>query len=181
MSNKLNPEFIIFTGPMFGGKTTKMLGALERAKYQKKKIILFKPKKDNRYSIGGVMTHTGITWDAQNVKDGNDIIKLANGADIIAVDEAFMIPGCGEALISLFKKGKSIYVSSIQLSADAQPFAEIQLMFPWATKIEVCPAVCPVTGDDAYYTIAKTKTELIQVGGQETYEPRCFKESNIPL
>ena len=122
------------------------------------------------------MTHTGITWDAQNVKDGNDIIKLANGADIIAVDEAFMIPGCGEALISLFKKGKSIYVSSIQLSADAQPFAEIQLMFPWATKIEKLSAVCVVCNKDAFYTYKKqTGGDEIEVGGGELYEPRCSR------
>jgi thymidine kinase len=169
-----NPEFIIFTGPMFGGKTTKMLGALERAKYQKKKIILFKPKKDNRYSFGRVMSHTGLSWDAQNVINGDDIIKLANGADIIAVDEAFMIPGCGKALVELFKRGKSIYVSSIQLSANNEPFMEMLEMFPWATKIEVCPAVCNITGLDAYYTVSKQEIKEVHVGGSDVYEPRSF-------
>jgi len=178
---KANPEFVIFTGPMFGGKTTKMLAALERAKYQKKKIILFKPKKDTRYNFNKVMSHTGLSWDAQNVTNGDDILRLANGADIIAIDEAFMIPGCGDALIRLFKLGKSVYISSVQLSSNGEPFEEIVKMFPWATKIEVCPAVCPISGQDAYYTISKTEVNLIQVGGSELYEPRSYYESNIPL
>ena len=175
----IDPQFMIFTGPMFGGKTTKMLAAIERAKYQKKKINLFKPKRDDRYSFDKVMSHTGFAWDAQNVATGMDILRLANGADIVAVDEAFMIPGCAEALIELFRSGKSVYVSSLQLSATGEPFQEMVKMFPHATHIEVCPAVCPVTGRDAYYTIAKTQVGHIQVGGVETYEPRCFYESNI--
>lgn len=178
---KTNPEFIVFTGPMFGGKTTKMIGSLERAKYRKKKIILFKPEIDGRYSQNKVKTHTGASWNAIVVSNGEEIITQANGADIVAVDEAFMIPGCAEALIELFRRGKSIYVSSIQLSANGEPFEEMSKIFPWATKIEVCPAVCPISGQDAYYTIAKTEVNLIQVGGSEIYEPRSFYESNIPL
>jgi thymidine kinase len=175
-----NPQFVIFTGPMFGGKTTSMLSKLERAKYQKKKIALFKPKRDVRYTFGKVMSHTGFSWDAQNVSNGEEILGLANGAEIIAVDEAFMIPGAAEALITLFKRGKTIYVSSIQLSAKGEPFEEIQKMFPWATKVEVCPAVCPISGQDAYYTIAKTQgLENIHVGGDDLYEPRSYHYSNI--
>lgn len=177
----VDPQFMIFTGPMFGGKTTKMLASLERAKYRKKKIILFKPEIDGRYSQNKVKTHTGASWNAVVVSSGAEILAQANGADIVAVDEAFMIPGCAEALIELFRRGKSVYVSSIQLSASAEPFEEMTKMFPWATKIEVCPAVCPVTGHDAYYTIAKTDVGHIQIGGSETYEPRCFLASNIPM
>jgi len=37
MTKTTDPVFRLFVGPMFGGKTTKMLAALERALYQKKK------------------------------------------------------------------------------------------------------------------------------------------------
>lgn len=178
----INPQFVIFTGPMFGGKTSRMLSSLERAKYQKKKIVLFKPNGDNRYSTSKVKTHTGASWAASLVSSGQDILNEANGSDIVAVDEAFMIPGCAEALITLFKRGKTIYVSSLQLSAQGEPFEEMTKMFPWATNIEVCPAVCPISGQDAYYTIAKKEgLDTIHVGGAETYEPRSFYNSNIPL
>lgn len=170
-----NPEFIIFTGPMFGGKTSKMLSLLERARYQNKKIILFKPNKDSRYSRDKVKTHTGASWEATRVDNGQDIINNADGFDIIAVDEAFMISGCSNALVELFKSGKTVYVSSIQLSANAEPFEEMKNMFPWATKIEVCPAVCPISGFDAYYTISKKEgLDTIHVGGTDVYEPRSF-------
>ena len=175
-----NPEFVIFTGPMFGGKTTKMLSQLERAKYQNKNIVLFKPKKDDRYSTNKVTTHSGISWDSIDVIDGSDIIQKGLEYDIIAVDEAFMVPGVSYALIDLFRKGKTVYVSSLQLSANNEPFEEVRNMFPFATKIKVCPAVCTSTGQDAYYTIAKKEgLGTIHVGGQELYEPRCFYESTM--
>ncbi len=102
--------------------------------------------------------------------------KHTGPIDIIAVDEAFMIPNIAKALIKLFQDGYTIITSSIQLSASSKVFEEIRDMMPWATKIEVCPAVCPVCGADAYYTHRKVKDiEEIAVGGSELYEPRCWK------
>jgi len=169
--------FTIYTGPMFGGKTSRMLAALERARYQKKKIVLFKPLLDTRYADAEVKTHCGAAWDAINVSTGEEMIEASKGAEIIAVDEAFMIPGCAKVLINLFSQGYDIYVSTIQLSSEGKAFEEPMIMFPYATKIEVCPAVCPITGKDAYYTMATTdKSSEIQVGGTEAYEPRCYEE-----
>lgn len=171
-----NPEFIIFTGPMFGGKTTRMISLLERARYQKKRIILFKPLIDTRHSNDNVISHNGMVWESKNIKRGRDIIKELEKEtyDIIAVDEAFMVDGIGDTLIKLFKKGFTIYVSSIQLSSKLKPFKEIQKIMPWATKIEICPAVCPYSGGDAYYTRSYGKTTHIQVGGGQTYQPVSY-------
>jgi thymidine kinase len=175
---KTNPEFVIYTGPMFGGKTSRMLAALDRATYQSKKIAAFKPKMDWRYSASDITTHTGHKIPATCVSSAEEIIDMSIDADIVAIDEAFMIEGSAAACIKLFKLGKSVYISSLQLSAQGIPFTEISEMFPWATKIEICPAVCPITGLDAYYTVAKVAgLKEIEVGGAETYEPRCHAQT----
>ena len=177
-----NPEFVVYTGPMFGGKTSRMLAALDRAKYQSKKIIAFKPKMDHRYADESIVTHTGHSFDAVCISDGEEIFDYAKKADVIAVDEAFMIDGIADALIELFRKGKSVYVSTIQLSAHGFFFAEVQAMMPWATKVEVCPAVCSQCEKDAYYTVAKIDgLGHIEVGGAETYEPRCHEHTPFLL
>ena len=33
------PEFIIFTGPMFGSKTTRMLAIIDRYRYQNRNVV----------------------------------------------------------------------------------------------------------------------------------------------
>lgn len=173
------PEFIIFTGPMFGAKTSRLLSTIDRFSYQNRRVVSFKPKIDRRYSDSEITTHNGHSVEAISVKTGDDIHRIVNDRsseiDVIAVDEAFMIDGCAESLVSLFRSGKTIVVSSLQLSAAGNVFTEIRDMMPWATKIEVCPAVCTVSGMDAYYTHKKVNDLAeITVGGSELYEPRCW-------
>ena len=169
----MKQEFIIYTGSMFGGKTSRMLARLERAKYQKKVIKLFKPNIDTRYSTESVISHNGVRWRSINIVQGKDVLAHLGRADVVAVDEAFMIPGISGMLIDLYKKGKSVYVSSLQLSSTGEPFEEMTKMMPYATKIEICPAVC-FCGEDAYYSVRLNNEEReVMVGGKGDYEPRC--------
>lgn len=172
------PEFRIYTGPMFGSKTTKMLAYLERCLHQDRKVIAFKPKMDDRYADGEICTHAGLKFAATNVSSGSEILSLAKDYDVIGVDEAFMIDECSEALLSLYSQGKTVVVSSIQLSASGKPFREVKELLPWATHIEVCPAVCVKTNNDAYYTVCKINTASeIEVGGSDMYEPRAWSST----
>ena len=165
---------------MFGSKTTRLLAAVDRYKYQNKDIVAFKPRMDNRYSSVEICTHSGGKISAVGVETGRDILKfiedLEGRVDVIAIDEAFMIDDCAEAALSLFKQGITIIVSSLQLSASGNVFEEIRDMMPWATRIEICPAVCPITGRNAYYTHRKIDSiDEITVGGADIYEPRCWE------
>lgn len=176
-------EFVIFTGPMFGGKTTKLLSAIDRYKYQGRKILAFKPKIDNRYHKENITTHWGGHSSAINVTSGAAISREAiesfgnKNSGVIAVDEAFMIPGAGSHLVELFKKGYTILVSSLQISSDFTPYEEMQIMMPYATKVEVCPAICTQCNADAYYTekVGGRSDHEIEVGGSELYHPRCLR------
>mgnify|MGYP005659799661 CR=1 FL=1 len=86
------PELKIFTGPMYGGKTTRLLSALERYVYQNKKVALFKPSVDERYSTEMVVTHSGVEWEAYRVPDGESILNtIPADCDIVAVDEMFTV------------------------------------------------------------------------------------------
>ena len=169
-------ELKIFTGPMYGGKTTKLLSALERYVYQKKKVALFKPSIDDRYSVESVVTHSGAEWQAYRVPDGYAILaSVPSDAEIVAVDKQFMIPDSAYALLELYALGKTILVSTLQLSYAASPFEEVTKLLPYATSIEICPAVCAHCDKDAYFTRRISGgTEDIQVGGAEAYEPVCF-------
>ena len=179
-----DPQFIIFTGPMFGSKTTRLLATVDRYRYQHKNIVAFKPKMDDRYSNSEIRTHSGGALEANGVNTGTDILTYISTSgieyDVVAVDEAFMIDGVCDALLALFKSGKVIVVSSLQLSASGNVFKEVRDMMPWATRIEVCPAVCPITGRDAFYTHHKIEgLQEIVVGGDELYEPRCWEHYSL--
>jgi thymidine kinase len=163
---------------MWSSKTTRLLADLERFKYQHKRVAAFKPLIDDRYGATEIVTHSGWKHHAQCVSEGTDLYGALATFDevphVIAVDEAFMIPGIADTLIYLYRLGFSIVVSSLDMSYMARPFKEIEKMMPWATRIEKCSAVCTACGRDAYYTHKKTTSEdEIEVGGADIYEPRC--------
>jgi len=175
-----NPEFIVFTGPMFGSKTTQLIATVDRFRYQKRNVVVFKPRMDDRYDEDHIVTHSGAKIGAIPVASGSDIIeKLAKSSDVhdvVAVDEAFMIDDVSDVLLWLYKKGITVVVSSLTISSSCKIFGEMGKILPWATRIEICPAVCPVCGHDAHYTHKKFDDgQLISVGGEELYEPRCFE------
>jgi len=174
------PHFKVFTGPMFGGKTTRLLSIVERDVIRGLNVMCFKPKLDIRYSSDKITTHLGAKVFAEQVETGENIlqkIKLSKRpVDSVAVDELFMISGAGLALIELFRHGINVYTSSLQLSSIPKSYLEVDAVLPWATEVVVCPAVCTVCGDDAYYTYKKggDLNAAIEVGGSDLYEPRCF-------
>jgi thymidine kinase len=174
----MKKEFVIYTGPMWSGKSTRLTAAVERHHLRKTPVLCFKPQIDGRYSQTSIVTHSGSSIFATPVSNGSHIIEeyeKRNYTKVVAVDEAFMIDGCAEALISLFMRGVSIYVSSIELSANLKPFPEVERMFSFATRIEKCSAVCISCGEDAALTHCKVMSlDEISVGGADMYEPLCW-------
>lgn len=177
---KRNPQFIVYTGAMYSGKTSAMLALLDRYRHQSKRIVLFKPQLDERYSKTEVVTHMGWKIPATVIETGPDMFGYLNGLEemphVVAVDELFMLKGGGKALVWLFRQGLDVVVSSLDMSSACKPFPEMSVILPWATRIEKCAAVCDVCGRDAHYTYRTSDdTDEIVVGGKECYSPRCFE------
>lgn len=184
MKNKFNnPELVIFTGPMFSSKTTALLMSVERAKRRGQIVLAFKPDLDGRYSDCNITSHMGWNLPATSISSGNELILKVKQAEknnpdkcfFIVIDEAFMLDGIAMAILDVFKRGHTVYVASIQLSSNGDSFQEIQSILPYATRIEINSAVCAVCGDDAYYTYRiGDSQDVILIGGQDRYEPRCW-------
>lgn len=174
---RINRELVVFTGPMWSGKSTRLVGAIERHRLRETKVACFKPVIDSRYSESAIVTHSGASMAAIAVSNGDEILRIVRSErpEVIAVDEAFMIDGVSQALIDIFRSGISVYVSSIELSANLHAFHEVEKILPFATRVEKCTAVCVSCGDDAALTHRRVPSlEEISVGGADTYEPMCW-------
>ncbi len=91
----MNPRFIVYCGPMFSSKSTRLIADVERYRLQGRNILCFKPKMDERYQQSKITTHNGASIEAQLVVTGDDILNIVTSLetlpDVIAVDEVFMI------------------------------------------------------------------------------------------
>ena len=177
------PNLKLYVGPMFSGKSTKLLQQVERYRYAKKSVVCFKPAMDNRYSSEGlIITHSGIDVPCVLVKDAKDILEYFVDKDLpdaIAVDEAFMIDDISSICLDFFyNKRIDVLVSTLDMSSSMTLFQEVSTLLGHATMVKKCKAVCTICGDDASYTMRKeefSNTDLIQVGGDDIYEARCLK------
>ena len=180
------PKLTMYVGPMFSGKSTRLIQQIERYKIARKNIMCFKPAMDTRYtSEGFIVTHGGLHVTCYLVNSCNDILKLYYekndecAIDAVAIDEAFMIEDVSKACLSLVYDEKiDVLISSIDMSSSLNAFEEISTLMCHATHIKKCKAVCTMCGDDASYTMRKSNKENvdeIQVGGEDMYEARCLK------
>lgn len=170
--------FIAIVGPMFSGKSTRLLQEVNRRIRQGKRCAVFKPKIDNRYSDSQIVSHDGDALSAVAIETGDDVIEyiVGNTVDVVAVDEAFMIPGVSAALAAAYLSGHEVIAASIDISYAGKILPEISKIVTWATSVVKCTSVCEVCKKDARFTHKKNVNQVeneIVIGGEDLYEPRC--------
>ncbi|MCD6410554.1 thymidine kinase [bacterium] len=180
----------VITGCMFAGKTEELLRRLERAKIAQKKVLLFKPEIDNRYSTTDVVTHYGRKFPCSLLPlkltkkyilshFGEEILA----ADVVAFDEAHFFKGNFVRICQwLVAEGKRVIVAGLDLDFRGKPFGYMPQLLALADEVVKLQAVCVVCGKPATRSQriingkpASRKSPLELIGGLETYEPRCVR------
>lgn len=177
----------VITGCMFAGKTEELLRRVERARIAKKRVLLFKPALDTRYSAKEVVTHYGralpcfrlptrLTLEELERRMGEDLGK----ADVVAFDEAhFFGPEFPKVCEALVGHGKRVIVAGLDLNFRGEPFGPMPELLALADEVLKLQAVCVVCGKPATRSQrlidgkpAREGPEIL-VGGLESYEARC--------
>lgn len=170
----------VFTGPMFSSKSTALIEHLRRAKIANKTVILFKPSIDQRYSVDEVVSHNGEKLEAVVISTSDEIAHLGECFDVVGVDEVqFFDTSIINCLNNLANNGKEVIVAGLNADYMGNPFETTALAVHYADKLAKLTSVCKKCGEDAVWTqmmhndIEITDGDRVQVGGLESYEPRC--------
>src|SRR6188472_3649279 len=81
----------VVCGSMFSGKTEELLRRVKRARLAKQRVVLFKPRIDNRYDDVKVVSHEGIKAEATAVSSSSELMTFVDRArppDVVGIDEA---------------------------------------------------------------------------------------------
>jgi len=172
----------VITGCMFSGKTEELIRRLRRAQIAKQKVMIFKPKIDNRYSESSIVSHNDQSLPSIQIKDINDVLKLSNDAQVIGIDEAQffsndIINVCNE----LADNDKRVIVVGLDQDYRGLPFEPMPQLLSIAEYITKSLAICVECGNPADRTQRKTNSsERVIVGAADIYEARCRKCHYIP-
>jgi thymidine kinase len=187
MKNISMGKLILITGPMFSGKTSRLIELLEREILAGRNTLLFKPEIDKRYDTTFVTTHKGMRLPAIVLNTDNDGVKkmyeLSKNVDVIGIDEAqfwnhdSILPEIADRIAS---EDKIVYVAALNKNHTGTPFKTSMEIIARADQVYSLTAVCAKCGEDATFTqrVMNGKEvfgEQIKIGGVESYEPRCRK------
>src|ERR1051326_5234213 len=92
----------VICGPMFSGKSEELIRRLRRAMIARKRVEVFKPTLDNRYSDDEIVSHGDARMKSVVVKDCGEIMERIDWrAEVIGIDEANFM---GETLIDVSQR-----------------------------------------------------------------------------
>jgi thymidine kinase len=175
----------VICGPMFSGKSEELMRRLRRAIIARKRVQVFKPLIDDRYSHNEIVSHGDIRMSSEVVHSAAEIVKtLDRRTQVIGVDEAnFMGPDLIELAGQLADSGKQVILAGLDTDFMGRPFSPIPELLAQAESITKTLAICMRCGNPAKHTQRLVESEdLIVVGAAGMYEARCRRcfEPGIP-
>lgn len=172
----------VISGSMYAGKTEELLRRIRRLEYARKTVLVFKPKLDNRYSEGEVVSHNNDRIRSINISAPRDILKYIDPLPYaIAIDEVqFLDREVIEICDDLANKGVRVILAGLDRDFRGEPFGIMPELLSRAEYVTKLHAICQVCGAPATRTQriingkpAKYTDPIILVGAKEHYEARC--------
>jgi thymidine kinase len=175
----------VICGPMFSGKSEELIRRLRRAMIARKRVEVFKPTIDNRYSDDEIVSHGDLRMLSQVVNRAEEIPNRIDWrSEVVGIDEAnFMGEGLVEVAQRLADSGKQVIIAGLDTDYLGRPFPPIPDLLAHAESITKTLAICMRCGNPAKHTQRlRGSEELIVVGAAGMYEARCRRcfEPGIP-
>ena len=167
----------LILGPMFSGKSSRLIQIIRKYKILKKSILVIKPIIDNRYSNNSVIiTHDKSTEDCVSrfkLSDVYDIDKY----EIIIIEEGQFFPDIYDKVIE-WSKTKKVYVAGLNGDANQNLFGDMYKLISHADEIIFLKALCMICNDGTSAVFTKKNIDnglVVEVGGAEMYQAVCRK------
>ena len=77
----------VVAGSMFSGKSEELIRRLRRAQIAKRKVQIFKPRIDNRYSNSHITSHSAMQINAENVTTARELLeRVAADTEVVGIE-----------------------------------------------------------------------------------------------
>jgi thymidine kinase len=171
----------VVCGPMFSGKSEELIRRLRRAEIAGQKVLIAKPRLDDRYDVAHVVSHAGARMRAIAVDTAAEVYRLAEGYEAIGVDEAQFF---GDEIVPvvqrLVDRGARVVAAGLDQDFRGLPFGPMPTLLALAEFVDKLQAVCHRCGGPATRTQrlilgapAPFSGDTVQIGALDSYEARC--------
>ena len=168
-------KIVLILGPMFSGKSTRLIEVIRKYTYKAKKTIMVKFYADQRYSDKSeVVTHDLIKYDSIDCKNLRDSMETLKKYDVIGIDEGQFFPDLVEICEELASFKKTVIIAALNGDFRMEPFPVISKIISKADKIKLLKAYCFNCHKDARFSLRIVQSnETVLIGAGEAYKPAC--------
>jgi thymidine kinase len=169
----------LILGPMFAGKSTKLLNVINNLKENNNNFLVIKNIIDTRYNSN---TNNIVTHDNQII----NCIGLTNLLDIIHdekyITNKYILIDEGQFFNDIYKfieiaienDNKHIIITGLNGDSNRKPFLNISKLISLADKVEILESKCSFCDNKGIFTLRKNnKQKKILVGDETIYKLVC--------
>ena len=166
----------VICGSMFSGKTEALISRIRREIYARKSVRIFKPRTDDRYAVGAVVSHSSLELPCIAVDRAPEMLRFIDpDVAVVGIDECQFF---GEELIPVVEhladRGLRVICAGLDQDFLGQPFEPMPHLMAIAEYVTKQLAVCMVCGNPANRSQRLTTSESrVVIGAGDAYEARC--------
>lgn len=173
----------LILGPMFSGKSTKLIELIRKYKVIKYKVLTIKNSLDNRYSnVSQIISHNKDTEPCISLQHLNEIItntvfkSIYDESQVIFIEEAQFFNDLNDFVTNALKDKKTIFVVGLNGDSNQNNFGDIHKLLPKCNDIELLKACCKVCMNETHAEFSKRivkNNDQVHVGSGDEYIPVC--------
>ena len=183
----------IILGPMYSGKTSKILELYKQYNFCNISVIVINHSLDTRYHTTLLSNHDKIMipciqtnklkdiWqNNQNFIDSGNFIhsktyNLLMNSDVILINEGQFFEDLYEIVIDMLKCNKKIYVCGLDGDFERKKFGQILDLIPMCDKVTKLKSLCALckNGTLGIFSMRLTQDKQQTLVGSDNYIPVC--------
>ena len=170
----------LIIGPMFSGKSTRLIYYIRKYKTLDYPILVIKPTIDDRYDALNVCSHNQDkeTCHLVAIDQLCSVMEWEEykTAKVVLIEEGQFFTGLVDTVTRMLDDEKRVYISGLNGDFNRNVFGEIHLLLPLCSSIEFLNALCMKCKDGTpaiYSKRTHANHEQVLVAGKDMYEAVC--------
>ena len=173
----------LIMGPMFSGKSTRLLHQIYMYKKKNMRIFIVKPSMDNRYSTESkLVTHDGRTMPCVSCVKLEEIAEYVKDYDVIIIEEGQFFEDLYQYALE-WSEIKKVHIAGLNGCAKRELFGDLYKLIPHVDDIVFLTAFCKQCEEEPVDNDAKAifskkiinNDKIVEVGAENLYRAVCRK------